>query len=821
MFEKSLFSDLSLVFIHPSFPFSMRFNVHKSIVSQSPFLCKLLENMERISDSQQQQQTNENTANNDNDKMTSLSIDLAKALTHCGFVLAPFQHIVRRKWQKTTNNNNNNFSTSNKVNKESLKPLLSSHIRFALQWMYCLNKAELIESIHDKDTLRILSVAVLLDLHDLTQACVTRYTTQQLSLDSIMRDLETICQLPRGHPAYLQLRDAALLLLFRFGPENATRLAMLPVDYMADVLSADPLFVTCEFERYCLLRAVLMAFMHSVGKITWTSKGPVDQDSKRLSGFVRPFNNRTATATVTMPLTADTVRSRKRKRIPSEELEDITTLNETTKKLNRLSFTALVPFEKLVADASSGGVIDKATVLSYLLRTTVNYSNMTFDQLTAVRQDGIVDEGIVFRALWQREALERVLFPLTYHQQTQEQDEQENERRRASSIESGSTHGKYDEDRVDALNEYFDVDDSDAQEKRRRLLLGTPRFRFRSSVVITPPEIEENGWECEEKVIVESQVNMHAFDDGDESDGSLWSISDPEEEEEEEVLPDTSHGGISGGGIEELQVGTSPTNPEAASATTTTTTSTLTTTTTGINTTSKQQKKKNSSQQQQQSTRTKHYKLYKKTFYSEAETILGISYRVQIEAQVMPRHRLIIQDDADEGEEQYHQQIHNHDELILVCRFELQRDMKQIALPPPLPIKKEGVKKKINPLKPRPSSNTNTNHIPHSITTIPKESPKLHQQQKERLVDAGIREKTKIHYWIHCLNRHEGILENDRIDPEDRVLVAVTEQCERENGGPGEMEPGYVGQVLVEADLTKNTTVDATVALEIFGFHKV
>ncbi|CAO3652677.1 unnamed protein product [Mucor hiemalis] len=780
MFEKSLFSDLSLVFIHPSFPFSMRFNVHKSIVSQSPFLCKLLENMERISNSQQHDNSNASS-----DKMTSLTIDLAKALTHCGFVLAPFQHIVRRKWQKTTNLPSN-------VDKESLKPLLSSHIQFVLQWMYCLNKAELMETIHDKDTLRILSVAVLLNLHDLTQACVNRYTTQQLSLDSIMRDLETICQLPRGHPAYLQLRDAALLLLFRFGPENATRLAMLPVDYMANVLSADPLFVTCEFERYCLLRAVLMAFMHSVGKITWTSKGPVDQDSKRLSGFVRPFNR---PAQVSIPLTADTVRSRKRKRIPSEELEDIT-LDEA-KKLNRLSFTALVPFEKLVADASSGGVIDKATVLSYLLRTTVNYSNMTFDQLTSVRQDGIVDEGIVFRALWQREALERVLFPLTYHQQTQEQDEQENERRRASSIESNTTHSRYDEDRVDALNEYFDVDDSDAQEKRRRLLLGTPRFRFRSSVVITPPEVEENGWECEEKVIVESQVNMHAFDDGDESDGSLWSISDPEEEEV--VQPRN--------GIEELEIGTSP-NTESASTTLTTTTST---------TTLKQKKKMRT----QQNTKTKQYKLYKKTFYSEAETILGISYRVQIEAQVMPRHRLIIQDDAEEGEEStgQFQQIHNHDELILVCRFELQRDMKQIALPPPLPIKKEGAKKKANPLKPRPTTN-----IPQ-LVTIPTESPKAQQQQqqqqRERLVDAGIREKTKIHYWIHCLNRHEGILENDRIDPEDRVLVAVTEQCERENGEPGEMEPGYVGQVLVEADLTKNLTVDATVALEIFGFHKV
>ena len=49
----------------------------------------------------------------------------------------------------------------------------------------------------------------------------------------------------------------------------------------------------------------------------------------------------------------------------------------------------------------------------------------------------------------------------------------------------------------------------------------------------------------------------------------------------------------------------------------------------------------------------------------------------------------------------------------------------------------------------------------------------------------------------------------------------MTEQRERENGEPGEMGPGYVGQVLVEADLQKGVQIDTTVALEIFGFHKV
>lgn len=717
MFEKSLFSDLSLVFLHPSFPFSIRYNVHKSIMSQSPFLFQLLENIKSIptSDTQEKVETHQG--------MTSLTIDLSKALTHCGFILAPFQHIVRRKWQKANTRSN-----------DRTHPLLSSHIRFVLQWMYCSNKSELVKTIEDSDTLRILSVSVLLDIHDLTQACVHRYTNEQLSLNSIMRDLETICQLPRGHPAYLQLRDAALLLLLRYGPENAMRVAMLPVDYMADILSADPLFVACEFERYCLLKAVLMAFMKSVGKITWTSKGPLDQDAKRLSGFVRPIKKEQRS-----DLSATTVRSRKRKRIPSQEFQQDPITEFTRQGLNRLSFTALVPFEKLVADASSGGVIDKATVLSYLLRTTVNYSNMTFDQLTHVRQDGIVDEGIVFRALWQREALERVLFPLTYHQQTQEQEQRQNQRSRTPTpnlIEDD------DQERSAALDEYFDVDDSDAQENRRRLLLGVPRFRFRSSVWISPPS-QENGWHCEQ--VGSDRIELSGvFDDG-ESDGSLWSATEH-----------PTHVG-------ELGIGHTPDPSRRLSKT---------------------------------DQVTKPYTLYQKTFYAKAETILGISYRLQIEAQVMPRHRLIIQDDNEEEKEEEEEESlyadQDSDQQVLVCRFELQRDMRRIAVTPlPIQVKKEGAKKPEETEPPVP------------------------------VVKDDIRDKTKIHYWIHCLNRHEGILESDRIDPEDRVLVAVTEQSEREHGAPGEMERGYVGQVLVEADLEKGVMIDATVALEIFGFQKV
>ncbi|CAO3701992.1 unnamed protein product [Rhizopus stolonifer] len=555
MFEKSLFSDLSLEFLHPSFPFTIRYNVHKAIVSQLPFLRHLL--------------TEDNTCSNHiiQDGKTYLTVHLAEAFTQCGFLLVPFQHIIRRHWQKANSN-------------QVCLPLLSTHLRFALEWLYSAEKTSLLKRLQDQDTLRVLSVAVLFEQQDLVQACVKRYTQQQLSLECIMRDLETICQLPRGHCAYLLLRDASLLLLLRYGPQEPRRLSELPADYMADVLSADCLFVSSEFERYKLLKCVLSCFMKSVGDIKWTSKGPVDRNDKRLSGFVRP-------------LTPASVRAVKRRRIGSEELA-----SASQDQGNRLSFTALVPFETLVADASSGGVIDKAT-------------------LSDVRRDGIVDETIVFRALWQREALERVLYP--YYTAA------------ALSV---------------ALNEYFDVDPSDL--KRKKILLGTPRFRFCGSVKLSSPS-EENGWTVEKDV----------FDEPSEDEEKMW-----KSDEEEEMTTFT------------------------------------------------------------------------KKFYSAAETILGVTYRVQAEVHTALQKNL------------------------MTCRFELQKDSE--------------------------------------------ESSKQSKEGKTMTEN-----KSNIHYWIYCLNRH-GSVASHEIDPEDRVLLAVTEQRE------DNPNLGYVEQVQIESS-SKELALDFTVALEIFG----
>jgi hypothetical protein len=709
MFENSLFADLSLVFLHPALPFSMRFNVHRSIVSQSPFIYKLLKNMEQIPSQHQDH----------GQGLTSLTIDLATAFENCGFHLAPFDHIIRRQWQKTSNQRS---SSSN--------PLIASHIRFVLQWFYSLNKEQLVNTLQDCDTLCIMSVAILMDVHDLAQACVDRYINEQLSLDSIMRDLETVCQLPKSSRSYLQLRDATLLLLFRLGPTHPARLAMLPVDYMADVLSADPLFITNEFERYKLLKSVLMAYMHSVGTISWTENGPVDENDKRLSGFIKP--RATIQQNSANVLSANDVRSRKRKRIPSEDFSMLDQ-EEPSAKLSRLSFTALVPFEKLVADASSGGVLDKATVLSYLLKTTVNYSNMTFDQLTRVRHDGIVDEGIVFRALWQREALERILYPTTLiedQQYTQTRHLVQDDQSKEPNDDEG-------QDRSAALDEYFDVDNSVQQERRRRLLLGTPKFRFCTSLFITRPN-EENGWHCETRQRKkdtqtpeeEEELETVFDDDENESDGSMWAASD--------------HDGQDFSIVKANKVLEAPLDTRDET----------------------------------------EYKIYTQTFYSESEIILGVAYRVQVEAQVIPRHLLQIQDDErDQDNVRYNM---NHE--VLVCRFELQRGMKSIAVP----IKKE---KKMSS----------------------EEKEKKDEAEKEITTHQAIPKKAQIHYWIYCLNRHEGVLENDKVDPEDRMLVPVTEQEER----GGEMWPGYVGQVLIDADLKRGVTIDTTVALEIFGLPRV
>ncbi|KAI8340103.1 hypothetical protein BC941DRAFT_419398 [Chlamydoabsidia padenii] len=729
MFEKSLYSDLTLAFYHASFPFTMRFNVHKAIVAQSPFLRLLLDNADHI--------TTVETAPSSTscDKPIQhhtlhLTIDLIDAMARRGFVMTPAEHIIRRQWQQQDEETQTQVATQ--------RHILSSHLRFALKWLYSMDRLPLIKTLKDEDTLRVLSVAILFELDELVQGCLERYTTDQLSIHSIISDLEVICQLPRHHTAYHQLRDATLLLLLRYGPNHPAHLAQLPVDYMSDVLSVDMLYVGYEYDRYCLLREVLMAFMRSVGKITWTAAGPVDQDLKRLSGFVRNPLVPQQQQQQPQRLTATDVRlsSQKRKRIPSEELLVMTDDRQEHKqqRLTRLSFSACVPFKKLVADASSGGVIDKATILSYLLRNTVNYSNMTFDQLSIVRQDGIVDESIVFRALWQREALERLLYPFNYQQSQQLSSTQtyctsikSTSIPRFSQLDLDDPSSQQDvSDRRAALNEYFDVGDCDEQEKRRRILLGSPRFRFCASVDLALPwnsndDDDDNGWDVVEVADHSANTQLTASDSGlmktfdddggdnDDDDDSVWASEDELDEATQELLDrdPSKH-----------------TLDSSKKATETT---------------------MDRQQQQQQ-----QYRIYNKTIYSGSEYILGYWHRVRLEAQILPRSSL--------------QQEHKDDTQVLVCRFELERDL----------------------------------------------ASQQQQQQQQA-------QQTKIRYDIYCLNRHDVVDHSDRVDPEDRVLVPVSRVTDEE-------KEGYVDQVVLAIDSLASKSlieIDIMVALEIFGFDKV
>ncbi|KAL0086647.1 hypothetical protein F4703DRAFT_1735382 [Phycomyces blakesleeanus] len=309
---------------------------------------------------------------------------------------------------------------------------------------------------------------------------------------------------------------------------------------------------------------------------------------------------------------------------------------------------------------------------------------MTFDQLTTVRHDKIVNEEIVFRALWQREALERIIFP--FHFQS------------SQPIPSEEDYNGKDptQDRSEALNEYFDVDDTVDQERRRRILLGTPKFRFRKSIHLTPATVA-NGWKLIEKSNANSTNDKAptetTYNDANESEDELENLLNSLEDEEDSFY------------------------------------------------------------ESDQIVRSNQYlpASYSKTFYSRPEKILGSSYSVAVEAQVMPRH-LLYMNNTNNKKEGSNDEENPSDKNVLVCRFELSQ-------------------------------------------------------------------RANIRYSIYCLNTHENLTENQRVDQEDRVLVPVTESAELLQHN--DSESGYVGQTIIHADMSEGVTIDLTVALEVFGFENV
>ncbi|ORX53244.1 hypothetical protein DM01DRAFT_1336423 [Hesseltinella vesiculosa] len=848
MFEKSLFSDLSLAFYHSAFPFTMRFDVHKCVVAQSPFLRRLLDNIHRIppatgsapdspsaSPAASVDDRSSALLSHDTSRQTTcttsrhpvlhLTVDLIDAMTSRGFIMAPFQHIIRRQWQKPMANDpsSSEDASSPTLSKEPSRQqdskdetaqpqhILSSHVRFVLRWLYTIHRKDLVDSLEEEDTLRVLCIAIMFDLDALVDACLNKYLARQLTMGSINRDLEIICQLPRYHRAYHQLRDAALLLLLRQGPDHPRLLARLPVDYMSDILSADLLFVSCEYERYSLLREVLVAFMQSVGKITWTATGPIDQERKRLSGFVKrlPANlnshgfhhpiasTMTASLQERKKITASDIRlssQRKRKRFSSQDLfNDENPANKP--KLSRLSFSACVPFEKLLADASSGGILDKATILSYLLRTTVNYSNMTFDQLTIVRQDGIVDETIVFRALWQRESLDRLLYP-TVHRPSQRPVMKPISTspaststltipttvgKRTSSQLSEDSDDNNDSERHAALSEYFDVDGASLdQERRRRLLLGTPRFRFSASVTVEYPlhgwlalpnsqavdmdelyESEEddlpaatNPASSSQPLIPSSSKEAPILIDVDEPMGQDRTIQRSVEDDMDDLDAKSATPAQRRArkkhapSVELLEVGDCSETPSSALIS---------------------------------PSPAPNDHLFRKVFFTQSEQILGHWYRVRVEATVLDPPAL------DSPTNDSPSQQPSSDNPFLQCRFELQRD---------------GITPATQQDKVDDSPTASNMAVQHD-------------------------QPPKIQYAIYCLNRHEPLLLPDHIDPEDRVLVPATQvtETEPEQSSPSSQQPtttGYVGKIRMSLDELKakgKLDIDMLVALEMFGLH--
>ncbi|KAI9316299.1 hypothetical protein BX666DRAFT_1859444 [Dichotomocladium elegans] len=281
---------------------------------------------------------------------------------------------------------------------------------------------------------------------------------------------------------------------------------------------------------------------------------------------------------------------------------------------------------------------------------------MTFDQLTTVRHDGIVDESIVFRALWQRVALRRLFFPESHPASQAEDEPYELAEQRA------------------ALNDYFDVDDSDEKEQRRKILLGSPKYRFCTSIRVPRPCLE-NGWSREE-AIFPSQVI-------DELTGQQLS----------------------------------PPNPKSLTDA-----------------------------------------IWTKTIYSKPKSVLGSTYRIQIEAKAIPGAVLQLDDDDIDRED------------MLVCQFELERII--------------------------PAINRNATH--NTKSKIPT--------------------KAKVKYSVYCLNRFQRLTEDRQVDAEDRALIPVSECVETDDDGNA--WKGYQSKVKIDTDCKHDLVLDVVAVLKVQGLRE-
>jgi hypothetical protein len=782
-FNKALYSDVSVTFAYGALPFSLTYNLHKIILVQSRFFQRLLQDHDPSQHGRIQ-----------------FTIDLQRALAYKGFLpsLLAGPPIPERRL---------NYR------------ILGSHIAFALAWLYEADKKSLLESLQPDDIIRVLIIAMLFEISDLTDHCIRLYMSKRLAVNTIVSDLHLIGQLPRSSDYYHELRDAALLILFRSGAEYAESLCELPADWMQDILSAELLFVNGEFERYVVLKRVLQTFTDELNtSMHLNDSEAIERNKRRISNFNTQEGSHT---NANLDISVEDILLRKRKRLNEDEQDtdnDFLATRPSRQRYNRFSSNGN-NYQTMSQMPNDSPYKLKMEILLGLLNEAVIYSNMTFSQLTTVRTDGLVEEGTVFRALWQREALERLMFPTV--------DLKADKSHETVSSEISA-------DRHDALSEYFDVGvksglNQTTIAQRRRLLLGTPRFRFGASIQLDTKRKDE--WK--EEMIFTGQSDedeadafehMLANPNGDLASCEGFS-SDDETEQENAILGEhwqgRDHTSLVAGKISSKKA-----LAQLAS-----------------------QKSKNSA--------GSYTSILRNTFYSTPKVILGTRYRVKVEAFVLSL--------ADSSKK-------------LVCNFELQRSKGKIdfrryqirrtareslealavsqneanaestvhSRPIYSPSPYMPPARRLPPRQATPSRIPSSQPLPgkHTVEMIKNEKSKSSRRRAsstppkpsiallKELEGAGGQKtkqmkQSKVRYSVYCLNRH-CIVDPDSdvlssVEREDRAFMPVS-TCEEMSDETDEhwlasekvLDKSYTSNVMLTDGITDTSKIDVMVTLELF-----
>lgn len=203
---------------------------------------------------------------------------------------------------------------------------------------------------------------------------------------------------------------------------------------------------------------------------------------------------------------------------------------------------------------------------------------------------------------------------------------------------------------------------------------------------------------------------------------------------------------------------------------------------------------------------------------------MGTTYRMKVDAKVVPKN-LVLRPGAEDGYGSDHREIPEEEGgNVLLCCFELQRvipksegtisseDDAAVTAPTNVRIKDDAPD----------ADNEATNRSRPVAASVDKRQAVAHPSfsiAPVRTFNTKLQQDTKIRYAIYCLNQHEGLWKTDKADPEDRVLVPVTEQTElNQVGAP---PSGYVGQALIQGNINDSLTLDTIVNLELFNIENL